>query len=238
LNGRLNHIYTKGFDVETHPEKIEEPMHWRKPQRVFVASMGDLFHDDVEDEFLWDVFDVMRVCPQHTFLVLTKRPERMRQFMIDCPGLRSPNMWLGVSVENQAMADERIPILLETPATVRWVSAEPLLEPIDLERYMYFSAGQTSGPWTDWTGKVVWRGGGAGGQTMSSQPSRYINWVVAGGESGPNHRPDDIAWYRDLRDQCKYAEVPYFFKQRSAPRPGTDPTIDGVVCQEFPGYRA
>jgi protein gp37 len=148
------------YNVRLHPERLTAPLHWRKPRRVFVNSMSDLFHEQVPDEFIDRVFAVMALTPQHTYQVLTKRPERMREYLTsprhgepvetfvelekdristEAWGLGQflgawplPNVWLGVSCEDQRRADERIPLLLQTPAAVRFISAEPLLGPIDL----------------------------------------------------------------------------------------------------------
>jgi protein gp37 len=118
----------RGFDVTLHPNKLDLPRHWRKPRRVFVNSMGDLFHKDVPTAFILDVFRVMNECPQHTFQVLTKRPERMAEL---APRLAwTPNIWAGVTVENQE-AVGRVSLLRSVPATVRFLSCEPLIGPID-----------------------------------------------------------------------------------------------------------
>ncbi|MCP4348677.1 MAG: phage Gp37/Gp68 family protein [Desulfobacterales bacterium] len=194
--------------VNCLPDRLEKPLHWRKPRRVFVDSMSDLFHPDVPDEFIHEVWQVMRRCPQHTFQVLTKRPQRMRALCEDrdatpeevdagyelgiVTGLQydhpAPNVWLGVSAENQRYADLRIPHLLATPAAVRFVSAEPLLGPIDLA--------ETVRRWRDGTPRTA-----------------GLDWVIVGGETGPNARPMHPTWARDLRDQCTPACVPYFYKQ-------------------------
>jgi len=192
---------------------LYHPLRWRKPRRIFVNSMSDLFHQDVPDEWIDRVFAVMALAPQHTFQVLTKRPERMGAwfatgldtreedvatamrridinsgFFTDWP---LPNVWLGTSVEDQPTADARIPHLLAAPAAVRFVSAEPLLGPVDLTVYM-FGAHQTEE--TDWI-------------------ARRLDWLIVGGESGPGARPMHPDWARSLRDQCAAASVPFFFKQ-------------------------
>lgn len=190
-------IYTgRAFtDVKCHPEKLDIPLRWTKPRRVFVNSMSDLFHESVPDSFIIDVFNIMYEAKQHTFQVLTKRPERMRDFLIGTSGCGMggelmPNVWFGVSVEDQATADERIPILLQIPAAVRWISAEPLLGQIDLIEAMGMcEPGARYNGWVD------------------------LHWVVAGGESGPKARPMHPDWARSLRDQCEAAGVAYFFKQ-------------------------
>ena len=121
-------------DVRVHADRLDQPYSWRKPRRVFVNSMSDLFHEAVSDRDIARIFQTMERTPRHSYQVLTKRPERMRDFMA---AERLPNVWLGVSVEDQRRAGERIPILLDTPAAVRFVSAEPLLAAVDLARYLY-----------------------------------------------------------------------------------------------------
>jgi protein gp37 len=210
LSANPNTVYhgRKFTDVQCHPERLDQPLRWTKPRRVFVNSMSDLFHESVPDAFIDQVFAVMALAKQHVFQVLTKRPERMRDYLCARNGLGNPeicsainsipyglgnrhgalsmplpNVWLGVSIEDQATADERIPLLLQTPAAVRWVSAEPLIGPVRLDE-----PGLHGGP----------------GQ---------LDWCVVGGESGPNARPMHPDWVRSLRDQCQAAGVPFFFKQ-------------------------
>lgn len=141
------HYYENGFDVQLRPEKLDQPLRWTRPRRIFVNSMSDLFHDQVPDEYIAKVFAVMARAEQHTFQLLTKRHGRMRSLLSDdafpdavvrelgggLGGWPLPNVWLGVSVENQQWADTRIPALLETPAAVRFLSMEPLLGPVDLD---------------------------------------------------------------------------------------------------------
>lgn len=118
-------------EVRFLPERLKEPLHWKKPQKIFVCDMGDLFHEDVHGDWIDQVLGVIANCPQHTFQILTKRAQRMHDLLRHYPIKK--NVWLGVSVENQHFADERIPLLLDTPAVVRWISAEPLLGPIDMD---------------------------------------------------------------------------------------------------------
>lgn len=200
-------IYTgRAFtNVRCHPEKLDIPLRWAKPRRIFVNSMSDLFHEDVPDDFIIKVFEVMAKARHHVFLVLTKRAERMRDFLLGTSGAGAnappiPNVWLGVSCEDQDTYDERIPFLLQTPAAVRWVSAEPLLGPVDLGFHEIAIALEKDG-----YGNAAILGG--------------IDWVVAGGESGPQARPFDIAWARNVIMQCKAADVACFIKQLGA-RPG------------------
>jgi len=225
-------------DVQCHPERLDQPLRWRKPRRVFVNSMSDLFHEAVPDEFIARVWDVMRATPQHTYQILTKRPTRMlsvvqrlrfdesydggrgRMWVADTPdahgyplasghkvasGLR--NVWLGVSVENQATADERIPLLLQTPAAVRFLSCEPLLSSIDLR-----GPKETCGDCDPCIGGRPDQCA-VGGSWLKALHPDGIHWVIVGAESGPKARPCDVAWIRAIRDQCREAGVPLFCKQ-------------------------
>lgn len=196
---RLQHLpaYTgRAFtDVRCHPERLQEPLHWRKPRKIFVCHNADLFHESVPFDFICKVIATCIQAEQHTFQILTKRPERMLEWSLQHARERTswpaPNVWLGVSVEDQATADERIPLLLQTPAAVRWISAEPLLGPISFE-------GMFANPndYRDGTNAL-----------------EELGWVVTGGESGPNARALHPDWARSLRDQCQAAGVPFFFKQ-------------------------
>ena len=184
-----------------------------------------LFHKDVSDSFLDCVFEIMKRCPQHIFQVLTKRPERMAEYLALYDEGDMPHVWVGVSVENQRSADERIPILLQTPAAVRWISAEPLLEAVDLRPWMGYGRyeGNVPGHCVDIDG-ATWhadtekcRTCGWGYPDDPDYPNRVpgIDWCVVGGESGPRARPMDIQWARSLRQQCAQAGVAYFMKQLS-----------------------
>ena len=184
----------KFTDVQLHPERLEDPLHWKKTRRVFVNSMSDLFHPDVPDIFINRLLYLMEVgAPQHQYLILTKRPDRMRNYFKGVSPAK--NIWLGVSVEDQKTADERIPLLLQTPAAVRFVSAEPLLDPVDLSAYLPLAK-------SDIRGLVYSPVGGP-----------FLDWIICGGESGPHARPMHPDWARSLRDQCFAAGVPFFFKQ-------------------------
>lgn len=229
--------YANGFEVICHPHMLDRPLRWKKPRRVFVCSMGDLFHDDVPYGFISSVIGVMAARSRHIFLVLTKRPKRMRRWFewiaqseqgpeLHCRrewwadhgeeplpetfihGWPLPNVWLGVTAENQAMADERIPILLQIPAVTRFVSLEPMLGPIDLRSipanlpggHDYFNAltGQHMDP--NWG-------------VMEDPLLPSLDWAIIGGESGPRARSMDLSWARDIVDQCKRASTPIFVKQ-------------------------
>lgn len=236
--------------VELHPDRVDAPFRWRKPRRVFVNSVSDLFHPmvlksevhakDSPAPFLATLFAVMAAAHRHTFQILTKRPQIMRavltepMFRLDVnaellrlgyevmPGgmtdpsfVWPPNLWFGVSVENQQYARVRIPHLLASPVAVRFLSVEPMLGPVDL---------------------MAWLNGGFG------RVAEDLHWVIVGGESGPGARPMHPTWARDLRDQCVAAGVPFFFKQWGEFGPagawgGPDHhvTIDGRVFE--PGQR-
>lgn len=224
-------------------ETLTAPLRWRRPARIFVNSMSDLFHEGVADEVIDRIFAVMALAPQHTFLLLTKRPARMRDYvriragdwMVTLPDAAGrlmedgdgaadsvanaewplPNVWLGVSVEDQARADERIPILLDTPAAVRWISAEPLLGPVDLRQVRYpvedGVGGAVHNALTGYSPDTPWE------LVRQRMPDRFgrgrVDWVVVGGESGPKARPFNIAWARSTIRQCTDAGVPVFMKQ-------------------------
>ena len=186
------------FRVMLHEDRLVEPLRWRKPRRVFVCSMGDLFHEAVPWEAINKVWTVAHVCA-HKFLFLTKRPARMLEFFRDQhhswaamtgPDVPPSNCWLGVSVEDQASADERIPLLLQTPAAIRFVSVEPMLGPVNIKGYL--------------DGSIRW--------SIRTNATR-LDWVIGGGETGLGARPMHIDWVRSLRDQCAAAHVPFFFKQ-------------------------
>lgn len=196
LAGHYGYPSDEPFRVTLHPEKLEEPLQWRKPRRVFVCSMGDLFHPNVPEEFISAIFCVMQKAIQHTFLLLTKRPERMAEFVNQwvhnvALQLPPPNIWAGVTIENQDAVDKRIIPLLHTEAAVRFVSCEPLLGPINLETQLG-NADESQRVQNGWHG---------------------IDWVISGGETGPYARPCKPDWVRNLRDQCKTASVPFFFKK-------------------------
>jgi len=180
------------------PEMLAQPLRWKKPQRIFVNSMSDLFHESLSNEDIAAVFMVMAACPQHTFQVLTKRPKRAMEWF----RWPLPNVHLGVSVEDQATADERIPLLLQCPAAVRWVSAEPLLGLVDLG-----SLPSASGIGKDLDAL------NNGGVDPAALVASKLDWVVVGGESGHGARPCNVDWIRSIVSQCKAARVPVFVKQ-------------------------
>lgn len=224
-------------NVHLHPDRLEKPLHWRKPRRVFVNSMSDLFHELVPDRFVDRVFGMMALAEPHTFQVLTKRPERMAEYLgneytrtnvemakdqisLDLLGLGQflgewplPNVWLGTSVEDQKAADERIPHLRRCPAAVRFLSCEPLLGPLWL-----YDTGEMGG-------NVLFP------DAFGDRPG--VQWVIVGGESGPNFRTMDHDWARSIRDQCKGAGVAFFGKQDSGHR-NEKPLPEDLRIHEFP----
>ena len=186
-------------------DALDQPRRWRKPRRIFVNSMSDLFHESLPYDVILAIFTVMASpdCRRHTLQVLTKRPERAAELASRLPW--APNIWLGTSVENQAAADERIPHLLRVPARVRFLSCEPLIGPVDLSAWFGGEPVCCGRPVEDTDGPACC------GCPEPSGPD--IHWVIAGGESGPRARPMHPEWARGLRDQCVAAGVPYFFKQ-------------------------
>lgn len=218
-------------DVRCHADRLGQPFTWRKPARVFVNSMSDLFHEAVHHNFIAQVFAVMAQTPEHTYQVLTKRPNVMYSLMTD-PVFQAaveaemqdraaehgwcvdeletwplPNVWLGTSVESQDEAEKRIPFLWQLPAAVRFLSCEPLLGPLNL------------------------------GFALA-----YVDWVIVGGESGPGARPMRSDWVRDIRDQCQSAGVAFFFKQwgeheingQRIGKKAAGRVLDGRTWDEFP----
>lgn len=253
--------------VELVPEKLEEPLHWRKPRRVFVNSMSDLFHEKLSLEEIAAVFGVMAVTPHLTYQILTKRPARMlgwfREMGITARRYSErgevnechrrawqagneevavatsrpasvpwplPNVWLGVSVEDQKTADERIPLLLEVPAAVRFVSYEPALGPVRFDRIATEELGRLD----------ALRGFHFVDGHNEPISTPRLNWLIVGGESGPKARPFDIAWARSVVAQCKAAGVACFVKQLGArPIPLTPmrlPSFDAVTGRRHRGW--
>lgn len=259
-SGKKRFLFTGEF--RTAPDRLKEPLYWKRPRMVFVNSMSDLFGEGVPFEFIAAVFGVMAACPQHAFQILTKRAERMleffkwvkagagdtgrarwfcRQALLPfgvplAPPLHEstlrwplPNVWLGTSCENQEAADQRIPHLLRVPAPVRFLSCEPLLGPIKLTRIevapaLYADALRTQD---------------------RDLPINPVNWVITGGESGPNARPCQLEWIADIVAQCKAAGVPSFVKQLGSNAwdggkriklsgKGGDPTEWPAACKEWP----
>ena len=216
-----------GFGLTLHWDKLSEPQRWRKPRRVFVNSMSDLFHRLVPEDFIAAAFDEMARAPQHTFQVLTKRPKRMRRLLqgwVDQHGWEPPeNVWLGTSIESHAY-NWRADLLRETPAAVRFISAEPLIGPL-LPKVV----GGLENPvawWPDTNAPCV---------PYDGIELTGIDWLIVGGESGPEHRPIEPEWVRDLRDACEVLDVAFFFKQWGGRTPKAGGReLDGRTWDEYP----
>lgn len=225
--------------VEFFEHVLVQPLSWKKPCKIFVNSMSDLFHEDVKDEWLDMAFAVMALTPQHTYQILTKRPKRMREYFWNIggtsrrdwvlsaagrlvnqhsfkgfPAMPLPNVWLGVSCEDQKTANERIPLLLETPAAIRWVSAEPLLGSIDFTHIQFPNDRGNTEDWNSIARCVM--ANGMDDPTLVGVDDPILDWIVVGGESGPNARSFDISWARSIVDQCQSAGVLVFVKQLGA----------------------
>jgi len=213
-------------EVRLNEQWLDQPLRWARPRRIFVCAHGDLFAENVPDEWIDRVFAVMALAPQHTFQVLTKRAHRMREYVFPAPSATGtsmqdrlwklyhamggqhptawplPNVWLGVSAEDQQRADERIPDLLATPAATRFISAEPLLGSLDMTSIRH--------PIPGWPNATV---NALRGLIKDDGTWTRIDWVIVGGESGRGARPMHPAWVRSLRDQCAAAGTAFFFKQ-------------------------
>lgn len=201
FRGVPGHPFEHGFDLRLIPDKLTDPLRWRTPRMIFVNSMSDLFHEQVPDDYIVNVARVMRLANWHTYQVLTKRSERMRDLLQGKLRFVSgqTNIWWGVSIENRKHGLPRLEHLREAPARVRFLSIEPLLE--DLGTFSL----------------------------------KGINWVIVGGESGPGSRPMAKTWVLSIRNQCKRAQVPFFFKQWGGVRKAaTGRTLDGKTYNEFP----
>ncbi|MCA1571053.1 MAG: phage Gp37/Gp68 family protein [Chloroflexi bacterium] len=239
--GIPGHAYEQGFDLRLWPERLEIPLRWRKPCRIFVNSMSDLFLEDIPEEFIAQVFDVMARAHWHTFQVLTKRHERLVELAPRLPW--PPNVWMGVSIENRRFV-HRADYLRQVPAAVRFASVEPMLGPVVAH---LTSDADYGSMWWDRRGNLV----------NLDEPGLIlddIHWVIAGGESGPRHRPMCEEWVRDLRDACLSTtctcagenptcalcgglghRTAFFYKQRGGFRAkdgGRE--LDGRTWDEFP----
>lgn len=219
--------------IESH---LQIPIHWRNPRRIAVALMGDLFHPNLPDSARDRVFAVMALCPQHTFLVLTKRAREMRKWfsavkfdlgeqrrlLLKQFGWPLPNIWLGTSASTQAELDERWSYLRDTPAALRWLSLEPLLAEVDLGDHLGHHLG-------------------CDGTAYAPAPCDCglvgrPDWVVLGGETGPGARPMHPDWARKVRDDCEAAGVPFFFKGWGEQVPASQCSME-VYVREFAGAR-
>jgi len=266
--GTPGHYFEGGFDLQLRPEKLDQPLRWKRPRRIFVNSMSDVFHEDIDDEYIAQIFAIMSLATQHTFQLLTKRHGRMRSLLkrakdwdpktriswlgvVDNyreayrPGCGDfqwplPNVWLGVSAEDQRWADIRVPALLDTPAAVRFVSAEPLLGPIDFTCHLNgicsFCGGSGIGA------RSASIGGAKYGPTdcyhcgRGDRPPPALDWVIAGGESGHGARLMDLEWVRVIRDQCDEAGAAFLYKQQGSGDGGKKSRreLDGRTWDEFP----
>lgn len=273
------------FSVKVHNKKMLDPTRWKKPRRIFVCSMGDIFHDDVPDGAITWMFWVMGHAPQHTYMLLTKRPKRMNEWfkkwtdrfdrnmhmepilargpeevrkkhkcgrahlfadmiemwgqppegaayptydwmsgMISWPNIL-PNLHIGVSVEDQKTADERIPLLFDTPAAIRFVSCEPLLEEIDLSGFLTMGTNCSCG------GRRNTKDGCKGKMIRCNEGTVSLDGVIVGAETGPGARYMDPRWARNILRQCKNARVPFFFKKMT----NNDPIPKDLLVRQYPG---
>lgn len=272
--------------VIPHHDRLEIPLRWKKPRRIFVCSMGDLFHEDVPFNFIEKVIFAMHEADQHDYMLLTKRPDRAKGFW-DWMQRKWGNwkcatyIWLGVTAENQEEAVRRIPVLLKIPAAKRFVSIEPMLGPVDFdtihlddmwcpqcEKFFDYPKKWISPCCGADMAKVEENDNGqlfcpeckrafnsdeevpmcpncentGGGRYIQPDYSLFfsrdlegvvlkkLDWVICGGETGSRARKMELLWARDLRDQCKYAGVPFFFKKASR---GVE-TPDDLLVREFP----
>ncbi|MFB2970362.1 phage Gp37/Gp68 family protein [Aerosakkonema sp. BLCC-F183] len=222
--------------IEFVESQLLKPLSWRSPKKIFTCSMSDVFHENALDEWRDRAFAIMALCPQHTFQILTKRPDIMLKYIsglttnrlkralpsnieysrLDSVKLPLQNVWLGVSVENQVVADERIPLLLETPAEIRFLSCEPLLEEVHLEEWL-------------WQTVTICWGNGDDEWGYDGEPTDRLHWVICGGESGSKARQCNVDWIRSLVRQCQDAEIPVFVKQLGANVIGSSPYIADVA---------
>lgn len=187
---------------------LSKPYKMKAPRMIFVCSMGDLFHEHVKEVWQREVFETIEQSPQHLFIILTKRPQNAFDFFRQNPGFENlPNVWLGVTAENQQRANERIPILLQIKAAKHFVSIEPMLGPIDLDYIEYMPV---SGTGVESFNCLYCEAAAIDDDDFHGA---NIDWVICGGETGPKARPMHPDWVRSLRDQCQAAQVPFFFKQ-------------------------
>lgn len=223
---KLPEQYAYPFEqVQLLPDRLTQPSKWRKPRMIFVCSCSDLFHKQVPDGFILRVYEQILRAPWHTFVILTKRPERTQEWLqyYGAIGKPLPNLWLGVSCSTQAEVDRMVPILLDTPAALRFVSLEPLIEAVDVSRWLY---PMEHCPSYDGGCRRPENPAGCADESKPADPAscakgwciypyKTLDWVIAGSES-INGRPGRAAlpsWFYDLRDQCVRARLPYFCKQ-------------------------
>ncbi|UPY79924.1 phage Gp37/Gp68 family protein (plasmid) [Leptospira weilii] len=207
LTKRFEKMWGKFSEIKLHPNRLEFPRTVKR-KRIFVDSMSDLFHKDIPFEFIDQVHSIIAECPENIFQILTKRIERAKEYYDSRKSFTLENLWLGTSIESQNVVEDRIRHLIQIPTKVRFLSCEPLLEEVDVSIYLN-----------------AWG-------YIDCFP---IDWVIAGGESGPGARPVQAEWIRSLRDQCDTARVPFFFKQwggRNKKESGRK--LDGREWNEFP----
>lgn len=230
LRGRYGYPKDHPFKPTCHPDRLEQPLHWKKPRRIGVSFMGDLFHDQIKPAFIHKVWLTMRNSSRHTYFLLTKRPDNLfkwTQFAANsmCWPVNEiwpDNVYLGVSVENQRAANERIPI----SPFVRWLSIEPMLGPVSLTeikptKHPYITYNVLNGTAFN---DLAFR------HSTPNMTGNKINFVVCGAETGPGASPMDLAWARDLRDQCRELGVPFYMKQVS----GKQPIPPDLMIRELP----
>ncbi len=226
-------------NIRIHPERLSIPLKRKKP--TVWALWNDMAHEQVNEGFFWEVMEVINVCPEHIFLLLTKRPQNLKRQFDHLGGLpfnqkavddfecywreRLPlkNLWLGITVCNQAEADEKIPILLQIPAAVRWVSYEPALSGVDFTPWL-----RCGGCGYSKADMVL-----HGDHRLCKNQTPILDWICMGGETGPGARPMKLEWVRDIRDQCQAANVPFFFKAWG-PRKEVGRILDGRTWDELP----
>jgi len=231
LRGRFGYPQDKPFQVTFHEDKLDQPLRWKKPRRIFVCSMGDLFAAPLDMIDL--VMRTIRSCQHHTFLILTKRAKAMKDYFLVAAALPD-NCWLGVTVENQRTADERIPALLSITEAMRFVSCEPLLSSIEISRYLRMRCARCKGLIDPTPGEIY------DGKRCRCSAIKTIglSWVICGGETGANARRMEIAWAEDLRDQCRIAGVGFFYKgagTRNVTKKNVNyRLLDGQEWTEFP----
>jgi protein gp37 len=230
-------------NIVLHPERLRKPLSWREPRMVFVNSMSDLFHEQIPYEFIRECFNTMRCCdggivaatgkpsPRHTFQVLTKRPERALELWRERKlGFETwpDNIWLGVSIENMRWVG-RADVLRGIPAAVRFISAEPLLGPLVEWMHCGHCVDWPYGECDECESLRYW-------PSMESLNLSGIDWLIVGGESGPNHRPIDAQWVRDLRDLTQFGQdTAFFFKQWGGRTPKAGGReLDGREWSEYP----
>ena len=196
--------------ITSNLKQLNKPLNWKRGKIIFVCSMGDLFHDAVPTVALHQILSVIKKCPQHTFLLLTKRPENAlaaSQSVRFSHFFDLPNIWMGVTAENQEMLNKRVLILLQIRAAKRFVSVEPMLTPIQMEIPINDASWSTRNLLTGEMSNLL-------RQSKVQTSAETLDWVICGCESGPARRPMDIEWAKNLKNQCVSAGVPFFFKQK------------------------